>query len=218
MLKEGFRTVLVPHSHEIVVNKSRFICHLFPVRTAQEAEACIEAVSKQHYKATHNVPAYVVGADYKYSDDGEPSGTAGAPMLSMLRGEGYNNIVAVVTRYFGGVLLGKGGLVRAYTDALRCALQSANVSDIRTYEHINLEFDYSYLGSIEHYLASAKIHTAGVEYGANVALSVYVSDSGQEMLNRITDITGGNVLIERMGAVLLTDDYNFYGNVTPDKT
>lgn len=209
-LSKVFKTIVAPYKSEIIVNKSKFICHLFPARTVQEAEACIEAVSKEHYKATHNVPAYIVGADYKYSDDGEPSGTAGAPMLTVLKNEGYDNIVAVVTRYFGGVLLGKGGLVRAYTDSLKDALSCARISEVGEYEKIVFEFDYSNLGSIEHYLASSGIYTAGTEYGASVVLSIYVSDNAEEIIGRITDITSGAVLIERSGTVLLTDDYKVY--------
>ncbi len=125
----SFKTVLAPVQAEIVIKKSKFICQLFPAKTVEEAEAAITAVRKEHYNATHNVPAYLVGEHYKYSDDGEPAGTAGAVMLDVLKKEGFDYVAAVVTRYFGGIKLGKGGLVRAYTDSLKAAIEAGGVPE-----------------------------------------------------------------------------------------
>src|SRR5680860_1503467 len=126
-------------SAEIEVKRSRFICHVERVANEDEARAVIERIRKQHWDARHNCSAFVLGPGgdvQRSNDDGEPSGTAGAPMLEVLRGRGVSDVVAVVTRYFGGVLLGAGGLVRAYSDSVRAALDEAGVLEPVSYTHL----------------------------------------------------------------------------------
>ncbi|MDF2815643.1 MAG: impact family protein, partial [Paenibacillus sp.] len=117
---ELYRTIKRPNSAEIVIKKSRFIGHVMPVESEDEAVAFIERIKKEHWSASHNCSAYLIGDKdqfQKASDDGEPSGTAGKPILEVMKHQQMKNVVVVVTRYFGGIMLGAGGLVRAYTDA-----------------------------------------------------------------------------------------------------
>ncbi|MDO4754361.1 MAG: YigZ family protein [Bacillota bacterium] len=215
----SFKTVLKKSEYQIVVQQSKFICHLFPVKTVSEAENAVESVAKLHYKATHNVPAYLVGEYYKYSDDGEPAGTAGAPLLSMLRNEGFDCICVVVTRYFGGIKLGTGGLVRAYTAALKEALAHAEVSTVALYRHTELEMDYTYLGSVEHYLKSIleqlgqgeALHIADKRYSDKVTVVLYTGETVTDrILEGITEITSATVEIRRLEPILLTDRFEKY--------
>lgn len=213
-----FKTVLKPSTHQIEVERSKFICHLFPAKTVEEAEVAVLAVRKEHYGATHNVPVYIVGDAYKHSDDGEPAGTAAAPVLSMLKSEGYDRICAVVTRYFGGTKLGTGGLVRAYTSAVKEALAHAAVSNIRTYSRFAVEIDYANLGSVEHYFknafeadANAVLHVADVQYAECVRFLVYLTpDAADRMHRSLADLTSGQAQIAELVPVLLTDRYEPY--------
>lgn len=227
----GFKTILQSSHHQITVQKSRFICHLFPVKSAEEAEEAIASVCKEHYKATHNVPAYIAGEEYKYSDDGEPAGTAGAPLLSMLKHEGYDYLCAVVTRYFGGIKLGTGGLVRAYTSALKEALSEADIVTVGQYDRTEIEMDYTYLGSVEHYLKSLTeeggtaggktrgstaetgktVHISDKKYLDKVTISLFSSrDLTQRMLEEMTEITAASLKITRHAPLLLTDHFEVF--------
>lgn len=207
----SFKTIVEPSIHEIVIEKSKFICHLFPVRSVEEAENCILKVRKEHYNATHNVPAYLCGSDYKYSDDGEPAQTAGAPMLTMLQKEGYNNILAVVTRYFGGIKLGTGGLVRAYTSSVKEALEHTHVVEVDTYAHLVVVLDYAMLGKAEYYFREKEIHVHSKDYGEAIRVSLYVKPDRVDAIRAdLIEMTGANVTIEEQDEILLTSDYGAY--------
>ncbi len=207
----NFKTVRTPVEAEIVIKKSKFICQLFPVSTVDEAEAAILSVKKKHYNATHNVPAYLVGTNYKYSDDGEPSGTAGAVMLDVLKKEGYDYIAAVVTRYFGGIKLGTGGLVRAYTASLKAGLEQAAISTVKEYILVDIQVDYTALGSLEHYIGSEKLHVASIEYTDNVKISLYApSDKTGSIEAKVNDISSGKAIVECGDPVLLYDNYDLF--------
>jgi uncharacterized YigZ family protein len=137
----NYKTVDKEAMAEQVIEKSRFIGYIKPVETREEAEDFIRKIKSMHKGATHNVPAYVIGdkAQIQWaSDDGEPSGTSGAPMLHMLTGEGITNVVIVVTRYFGGIKLGTGGLVRAYTGTARLTLEAAGLCEVRELDELCL--------------------------------------------------------------------------------
>ncbi len=207
----NFKTVRTPIESEIVIKKSKFICQLFPVSTVDEAEAAILSIKKKHYNATHNVPAYLVGKDYKYSDDGEPSGTAGAVMLDVLKKEGYDYITAVVTRYFGGIKLGTGGLVRAYTASLKAGLEQATIATVEEYIPVTITADYTALGSLEHYIASEHFHVAETSYTDTVTLSLYVKKEKTKSLEETArDITSGSAIIGCGEPVLLYDNYDLF--------
>ena len=148
---ESYRTVGQVGEAEIIIEKSQFIGYAAPAGTEEEALEFIQTIKKKHRDATHNVPAYVIGennAVQRFSDDGEPSGTAGVPMLEVLKNEDLRDTVLVVTRYFGGIKLGAGGLVRAYTKAAKAALEAAGIVTRVLHQVVQVSIDYTLLGLI----------------------------------------------------------------------
>ena len=142
-----------------VIDKSRFIAHVFPVESREEADAFLAEIREKYKDATHNVPAMVIGDKSQIqwaSDDGEPQGTSGAPMVQMMVKEGLTNLIVVVTRYFGGIKLGTGGLVRAYTSSAKLGLEAAGVCSVREMAELTVKIDYPYLAKIQN-LASEQL-------------------------------------------------------------
>lgn len=182
-------------SAEIEVKRSRFICHVERVANEDEARAVIERIRKQHWDARHNCSAFVLGPGgdvQRSNDDGEPSGTAGAPMLEVLRGRGVSDVVAVVTRYFGGVLLGAGGLVRAYSDSVRAALDEAGVLERRLLQLADVVVDHADAGKLENDLRARDVSLLGVDYAERATLHVAVPAGEVESLAAVlAELTGG---------------------------
>ena len=195
-----YNTILTAEATgEVTVKKSRFIAVIAPVETEAEATTFIKNKKKQYHDARHNCSCYIIGKGEieKSSDDGEPSGTAGRPMLEVLNGAGLYNVVCVVTRYFGGVLLGTGGLVRAYQDAVKEALSSAALATTYTAQVINVTCDYNEWGKVESYLNRESYTIAHVDYTENVTSSVEVPvENAESVVATLTDITGGKATIE----------------------
>ena len=180
---------------EFVEKKSRFIGRVWPVETEAEALEKIAEMKKQHYDATHNCWAYVIkdGA-VRFSDDGEPGGTAGMPMVQVLQKEQIYNVVCVVTRYFGGTLLGAGGLVRAYTKGAKIAIDAAGRSMKRVWSVIYLPFPYTYYERIKLEIAAYDGVIRDTQFGAEVELEILIAQGkAQAFLDRITDMTAGQV-------------------------
>ena len=180
---------------DFVEKKSRFIGRVWPVETEEEALARIAEMKKQHYDATHNCWAYVIrdGA-VRFSDDGEPGGTAGMPMVQVLQKEQLYNIVCVVTRYFGGTLLGAGGLVRAYTKGAKIAVDAAGKSMKRVWSVIYLPCPYTFYERIKLEIAAFDGVLRDTQFGAEVELEILIArDKAQSFLDRITDMTAGTV-------------------------
>lgn len=149
---ELYKTVRQQAEAEQVIEKSRFIAYVKPVETREEAEAFIAEIKKKHKDATHNVPAMVLGDKFQIqwaSDDGEPQGTSGAPMVQMMVKEGLTNLVVVVTRYFGGIKLGTGGLVRAYTSSAKLGIEAAERCSVQEVCRMEVRTDYTYLAKIQ---------------------------------------------------------------------
>lgn len=183
---------------QIKVKKSVFICNMSFVNTKEEALSYINKIRKEHYDATHNCYAYVVdnGKYEHFSDDGEPSGTAGRPMLAVLNGNAMVNVVAVVTRYFGGVLLGTGGLVRAYSDALKEALKTAKTAERLLGIHYVFSIDYTYVGKIKHNISENNIELLEEKYSNDVEIDTIISlDKYDEFTKNLVDMTSGGVKI-----------------------
>lgn len=158
---------------EITEKKSRFIAYLAYVTTEEDAQNFVSQIKKKHYDARHNVYAYILNSGgKKYSDDGEPSKTAGYPILEMLENEGVTDVVCVVTRYFGGTLLGTGGLIRAYTKSAKDCLEKAGVKKMILCDVLNLTFDYAYLSKIEHMLKTENLVTKDKTFLENVTLTI----------------------------------------------
>ena len=187
---------LVPTSFgedEFVEKKSRFIGRAWPVETEEEALAHIAEMKKQHYDATHNCWAYVMkdGA-VRFSDDGEPGGTAGMPMVQVLQKEQLYNVVCVVTRYFGGTLLGAGGLVRAYTKGAKIAIDAAGKSMKRVWSVIYLPIPYSFFERVKLEIAAFNGVIRDTQFGAEIELEILVArGQAQAFLDRIVDMTAG---------------------------
>lgn len=180
---------------EFTEKKSRFIGRVWPVETEEEALEHIAAMKKQHYDATHNCWAYVIkdGA-VRFSDDGEPGGTAGMPMVQVLQKENLFNICCVVTRYFGGTLLGAGGLVRAYTKGAKIAIDAAGKSMKRVWSVLYLPCPYTFYERVKLEVAAFDGIIRDTQFGAEVELEILVAQGRmQEFLDRITDMTAGTV-------------------------
>lgn len=180
---------------EFTEKKSRFIGRIWPVESEEEALAKIQEMKKQHYDATHNCWAYIIrdGA-VRFSDDGEPGGTAGMPMLQVLQREGLFNVVCVVTRYFGGILLGAGGLVRAYTHGAKIAVDAAGKSIKRVWINLYLPCPYSWYERVRLELAAYGGLIRNTEFGADVSLDLLLPEAQlQPFLDRIYDLSAGTI-------------------------
>lgn len=180
---------------EIIINKSKFICSVSPVRDEEEAIEFIEKIKKEFKEASHNVYAYVIGENsniQRFTDDGEPSGTAGMPVLNVINHENLKNVAVVVTRYFGGILLGAGGLARAYAKSAKIGLEKGIIVDKKLFFEINTKIDYTTLGKIENEFAKNNFIVKDKKYGENVDIAVLASDEEVERLNNlINEITNG---------------------------
>lgn len=181
---------------EIEIKKSKFICHLKQVSIKDQAEEYIREIKKIHHKATHNVFCYLIGQDYsiqKHSDDGEPQGTAGFPILCYLKKEEVYDICAVVTRYFGGIKLGASGLVRAYTDACKAGIDAAKLAVLRDFTLLDFELNYSLQASFEHKLKDYEFYEKDKIYSDAVYYKIYVdSKCSDEICNYLVELTKGS--------------------------
>lgn len=205
-----YRTVKKFGQAEIVIKKSKFIGHIKKAVNEDQALAFIEGIKKSHWNATHNCYGYIVGEKgsiQRFSDDGEPSGTAGLPILEVLKKEALRNVVAVVTRYFGGILLGSGGLIRAYSKAARSALDNTGIIEKIPGKQLMLVTDYNYIGKIKNELYNLKCPIADMEYGSRVAIIINIKDDDIDAVRRrMQDITKGNIDIQAKGDVYIDVD------------
>lgn len=186
---------------EVVEKKSRFIAQIFPIKTEEEALQLLAGVRKKHYDARHNCFAYVLGDNNeteRCSDDGEPSGTAGRPMMDVITGRGIHNVLVVVTRYFGGTLLGTGGLVRAYSAAVKEGLSDCVIVEkIRGFA-VKVTADYTDVGKIQYIAASRELSEESSEYGEKAEFVYLVpAEKVEGFEQEITEKTGGKSRIER---------------------
>lgn len=191
----SYLTVKEAGEHEIVIEKSRFICHLSRVASETEAQEFIQKIKKQHWNATHNCSAYLIGeTDHiqKANDDGEPSGTAGVPMLEVLKKRGLKDTCAVVTRYFGGIKLGAGGLIRAYGKSVSEGLNHIGVVERKLMRVMHTSADYTWLGKIENELRESVYLLKEIHYAENVGFETYVEEKDKEAFTEwITELTNG---------------------------
>lgn len=211
----------IPHSYitianefrtEYIIEKSRFIATIAPVSTEEEAQAFIQRISKEFWDATHNCTAYAIGPrqeQQRSSDNGEPSGTAGKPMLEVLKKTAITNVAVVVTRYFGGIKLGAGGLIRAYSHSVAKAVQEGPKLLIAPRQIVSLTIDYSYFGSVER-----QLQTLGLSYQPSftdtISLEIYVEPNFvSDLETTITNLTGGNLLWELQDIRMIELPYSF---------
>lgn len=192
---EHYLSVAGPVEAEIEDRRSRFLARLEPVSDEASARAVIEAARRRHHTAGHHCSAFVLGPDgavERSSDDGEPSGTAGAPMLEVLRGRELRDVVAVVTRWFGGTLLGAGGLVRAYSDAVAAAVDAAEVVRFRLVDVLELEADYAIAGRVEASLRDRGVRVVAVRHGVHATLELAVPPADRAGVSSvIAELTAG---------------------------
>lgn len=185
---------------EYVVEKSRFIAHAIPVDSYEEAKEFAAEIKTKYKDATHNVPALVCGPKQEYqwaSDDGEPSGTSGLPVLKMITGEGLTNLAVVITRYFGGVKLGTGGLARAYTTAARLGLDAAGRCDVMESSLLRYEFDYTYLSKLQNMSSEGKFELSDLEYTDIVSASFRcLSEYTDEIKGLMINLTNGQAILK----------------------
>lgn len=188
---------------EIVEKKSRFIATLEPVHSEEKAAAFIESLKKKYWDARHNCSAFVLGERAQVtrcSDDGEPSGTAGKPMLEVLLGAGVRNVAVVVTRYFGGTLLGTGGLVRAYTQAVQAGLENCSVTEMQYGCELEIRTDYNGIGKIQYLLGQRGLEIKSSEYTDIVTLKLEVPfEECGALCKELTEATAGRARIEELG-------------------
>ena len=184
---------------EYVVEKSRFIAHAMPVASLDEAKEYVASVKEEYRDATHNVPAIIVGAKQEVqwaSDDGEPSGTSGLPMLKLIAGEGLTNLAVVVTRYFGGIKLGTGGLARAYSHAASLAVEKAGICEVRESTLLGYTFDYTYLSKLTAMAPNCGFEIGDIEYTNSVnAIIKCPEEKTEEIKAAINDLTSGKALL-----------------------
>lgn len=192
----SYLTIARAGETEIEVMRSRILCRVESVTTESAARGVVERIRKQHWDARHHCSAFVIGPDasvQRSNDDGEPSGTAGAPMLDVLRGREVSDVVAVVTRYFGGVLLGSGGLVRAYSDSVRTTLDGVGVLERRLVQLFDVTVGHADAGKLENELRARGVTVRGIDYAERATLHVAERVEAADSLARtVAEVTGGS--------------------------
>ena len=191
--------------HEIIIQKSRFICYIERVTNEGDAQSFIQQIKKKHYNANHNCSAYIIGENdhiQKANDDGEPSGTAGVPMLEVLKKKQLKDTVVVVTRYFGGIKLGTGGLIRAYGKSVSEGLGAIGIVERKLMRVMHTKIDYTWLGKVENELRSSTFLLKEIHYLNDVEVEAYVEEEKKgsfidwmtELTNGKSDISEGDVI------------------------
>ena len=202
IITAGYKTLAGFGQDEFTEKKSRFICCAKHIETETEAQAFISEICKKHWDARHNVYAYVLreGGVKRFSDDGEPQGTAGVPVLDVLLKEKLYDVCVVVTRYFGGILLGAGGLLRAYTKSAKDALDAAGISVVRRWIEADIPCSYSQAEKLKNEITAAGGIIGDMEYGAAVVIKVLVPEEMLEDFKaKIFDVTAGSVSVKVTG-------------------
>ena len=205
-----YYTVKGPGENEIVIEKSRFIAHVARTETEEEAQEFIQNIKKAHWNATHNCSAYMIGEHdqiQKANDDGEPSGTAGVPILEVLKKKHLKDTVVVVTRYFGGIKLGAGGLIRAYSKATSEGINATGVVQRKLTRIISTKIDYTWLGKLENELRSSVYPIKEIHYLDTVVIDTYVEEEQTESFTQwMIELTNGQGEISNGELVYLEEE------------
>lgn len=209
-MDKQYKTVYEGGEGEIIEKKSRFIATVIPCEDEETALAFIEATKKKYWDARHNCSAYTIGLNHELercSDDGEPQKTAGRPMLDVLLNEGIHNVCVVVTRYFGGVLLGTGGLVRAYQAATKEGLANSTIITKQFGKKIKIVTDYNGIGKLQYIVATSGYTMLSTDYTDVVTARVMVTPSEQDgFIKKVTEATSGKAEIEEEGELWFADN------------
>ncbi len=201
---ESYKTIAKKAQASFVEKKSEFIGNIAPCTTESEAISFIEEIRKQHRKATHNCYAYILRENNigRHSDDGEPSGTAGAPMFEVLKKEGLTDVCCVVTRYFGGILLGAGGLVRAYSNGVAAAVGASRIKEMKSAAKLIIEVEYSLYGKLGAIFSEFDARIEKEEFAAGVEIILFVEEEKAESLKeKVVDACFGRVVIKELGRI-----------------
>ena len=189
------------------VNKSKFLAHVRHVESEESARDFVLTIRKKYFDATHNCSAWVLGErgdKQKSNDDGEPGGTAGNPILETIKKNGLTNCAVVVTRYFGGIKLGAGGLIRAYSHTAALGINAARLVQITAFRKLSLTLEYNFLATVENYLRNKKISVTHTDYADVVTLDLILLPAQVEgFLTELNDLTAANFLCEELGEVLI---------------
>ncbi|MBQ3139896.1 MAG: YigZ family protein [Ruminococcus sp.] len=205
----NYFTISKPASDSFIEKKSEFIGYIAPVKTNDEAVAFINQIKAMHRKARHNVYAYILREDNisRYSDDGEPQGTAGVPVLEVLQKRGLTDVCVVVTRYFGGILLGGGGLLRAYSHAASIACDAAQIMDMRLCHRLTIKTDYNLYGKINYILPNFDVITVNSDFADAVTIEILVMSEKLDALRKeLTEVTNNSAEVTDLGE--LYDDFS----------
>ena len=199
-----FRVPFAPAESEFVEKRSRFISHIWPVESEEQAQQYIKEMKTRYYDARHNCWCYRIGhAIARYSDDGEPQGTAGQPMLKVLEREEVTNVCCVVTRYFGGILLGAGGLTRAYSKGAKDALIASGIAVMGAWARVKVPCTYPLFQRVKLEIESANGVVDDVQYGADVVLAVSLpAEQTEGLQHRLTELSAGGIVVE-----VLSEEY-----------
>ncbi len=197
-----YKTIYKYGEEEIIINKSKFIGYARPIDSEEEALEFLEEIKTKNRDATHNVYAYVVGENngiQRFSDDGEPSGTGGIPALEVIKKEDLRNVVVVITRYFGGIKLGTGGLIRAYTKGAKIGLDAGIIIEMILHTRVKIRIDYTVYGKIENFLLNGGYIIDESIFDDAVNIYVYIEESKvDEFSNTIIDLTNGGAMIDQL--------------------
>ncbi len=204
-MPEPYKIVYQGGVGEIVEKKSRFIATVLPISTEEEALSFIEQMKKQYWDASHNCSAYTLGERHetaRCSDDGEPQKTAGRPMLDVLLSEDVHNVCVVVTRYFGGTLLGTGGLVRAYQAATKAGLAASTVTEKQYGIPVSIATDYNSIGKLQYIVAQMELYTQDTVYTDAVTMTVLTTEASKNaFIKKVTEATSGKAVITEQDPV-----------------
>ena len=206
-MRNNYITVKGYGESEIILSKSRFLTYVERVETEEEANLFIDKIKKMHASATHNCSCYMIGEHdqiQKANDDGEPSGTAGVPMLEVLKKQGLKDTVVVVTRYFGGIKLGGGGLIRAYSKATTEGITAAQVVERKLHYLMKIGIDYVWLGKLENEIRGSHYPLYDIQYAENVEIYVHVlKEEEQTFIDWITELTNGQATITQEDSLFI---------------
>ncbi len=195
----NYKTVMKEAEIEQIINKSRFIGHIKPVETREEAEDFIVQIRSKNKTATHNVPAFVIGEQFQLqwaSDDGEPQGTSGVPIVQMLVKEGITNIVVVITRYFGGIKLGTGGLVRAYTGTAKMAIEAGKICVVKELDEVKVKLGYTFYGKLQNLALNGEFEILNAIFEDEVLVDLVMEpENTQKIKALVSNLTGGSGVI-----------------------
>jgi uncharacterized YigZ family protein len=206
----SYYTVKEYGEHEIIIQKSRFIAHVTRAETEEEAQEFIAAIKKKHHSATHNCSAYLIGENdqiQKANDDGEPSGTAGVPILEVLKKKNLKDTAVVITRYFGGIKLGAGGLIRAYGKSTSEGISATGIVERKLMKVMHTKVDYTWLGKLENELRSSIYSIKDIHYLDTVEIQTYVEEDASEKFTQwMTELTNGQAEISAGESLYLENE------------